>query len=116
MKNVVKENFPQAAFIGHFSHWYDWGCMLYARFIIEEPSQAPNEAVALYNRIWDMAIRAAIREGGVINEHHGVGLKLGRIMRDLYGPAFNVLESLKKVLDPNNIMNPGKMGFPGKGV
>jgi len=45
-----------------------------------------------------------------------VGLKLGRIMRDLYGPAFNVLESLKKVLDPNNIMNPGKMGFPGKGV
>lgn len=116
MKNVVKENFPQAAFIGHFSHWYDWGCMLYARFIIEEPPQDPNEAVALYNRIWDMAIRAAIREGGVINEHHGVGLKLGRIMRDLYGPAFNVLESLKKVLDPNNIMNPGKMGFPGKGV
>ena len=104
------------AFIGHFSHWYDWGCMLYARFIIEEPPQDPNEAVALYNRIWDMAIRAAIREGGVINEHHGVGLKLGRIMRDLYGPAFNVLESLKKVLDPNNIMNPGKMGFPGKGV
>ena len=87
-----------------------------ARFIIEEPPQDPNEAVALYNRIWDMAIRAAIREGGVINEHHGVGLKLGRIMRDLYGPAFNVLESLKKVLDPNNIMNPGKMGFPGKGV
>jgi alkyldihydroxyacetonephosphate synthase len=90
--------------------------MLYARFIIEEPPQDPNEAVALYNRIWDMAIRAAIREGGVINEHHGVGLKLGRIMRDLYGPAFNVLESLKKTLDPNNIMNPGKMGFPGKGV
>ena len=54
--------------------------------------------------------------GGVINEHHGVGLKLGRIMKDLYGPAFHVLESIKKVLDPNNIMNPGKMGFPSKGL
>lgn len=116
MKNVVQDNFPQATFIGHFSHWYDWGCMLYARFIIDEPPKDPNEAVALYNRIWDMAIRAAIKEGGVINEHHGVGLKLGRIMRDLYGPAFKVLESIKKTLDPNNIMNPGKMGFPGKGV
>lgn len=116
MKNVVQDNFPQATFIGHFSHWYDWGCMLYARFIIDEPPQDPNEAVALYNRIWDMAIRAAIREGGVINEHHGVGLKLGRIMRDLYGPAFKVLEDIKRTLDPNNIMNPGKMGFPGKGA
>jgi len=116
MKNVVQDNFPQATFIGHFSHWYDWGCMLYARFIIDEPPKDPGEAVALYNRIWDMAIRAAIKEGGVINEHHGVGLKLGRIMRDLYGPAFKVLESIKKTLDPNNIMNPGKMGFPGKGA
>lgn len=116
MKDVVRENFPQAAFIGHFSHWYEWGCMLYARFIIEAPPKDPHEAIALYNRIWDMAIRAAIREGGVINEHHGVGLKLGRIMKELYGPAFKVLEDIKRVLDPNNIMNPGKMGFPSKGA
>ena len=113
MKNAVKEQFPQATFIGHFSHWYDWGCMLYARFIIDNPPQDAAEAIALYNRIWDVAIRAAIKNGGVINEHHGVGLKLGRIMKDLYGPAFNVLEGIKKTLDPNNIMNPGKMGFQG---
>jgi len=113
MKNAVNEQFPEATFIGHFSHWYDWGCMLYARFIIDNPPQDAAEAIALYNRIWDVAIRAAIKNGGVINEHHGVGLKLGRIMKDLYGPAFNVLEGIKKNLDPNNIMNPGKMGFQG---
>lgn len=116
MKNTVRDNFPQATFIGHFSHWYEWGCMLYARFIIDNPPQDPNEAIALYNKIWDMAIRAAIKEGGVINEHHGVGLKLGRMMKDLYGPAYKVLQDIKKVIDPNNIMNPGKMGFPGKGA
>ncbi len=114
MKKAVTENFPQATFIGHFSHWYEWGAMLYARFIIEEPPEDPREAIALYNNIWDMAIRAAIKEGGVINEHHGVGLKLGRIMPELYGPAFKVLQDIKQVLDPNNIMNPGKMGFKGK--
>jgi alkyldihydroxyacetonephosphate synthase len=113
MKNTVQENFPEATFIGHFSHWYEWGCMLYARFIIDEPPQDPHKALAMYNKIWDMAIRAAIKEGGVINEHHGVGLKLGRIMKDLYGPAFKVLQEMKKALDPNNIMNPGKMGFKG---
>jgi len=113
MKNVVEQNFPQATFIGHFSHWYEWGCMLYARFIIDNPPADANEAVALYNKIWDMAIRAAIKAGGVINEHHGVGLKLGRIMKDLYGPAFKILQDIKQTLDPNNIMNPGKMGFKG---
>ena len=34
-------------------------------------------------------------------------------MKDLYGPAMGVLEGLKRQLDPNNIMNPGKMGFKG---
>ena len=115
MKKVVNENFPQARFIGHFSHWYEWGCMLYARFIFEEKDvpKDPREAAALYNKVWDLAIRAAIANGGVINEHHGVGLKLGRLMKELYGPAMPVLEGIKKQLDPNNIMNPGKLGFKG---
>ena len=115
MKKVVNENFPQARFIGHFSHWYEWGCMLYARFIFEGENVPadPAEAAQLYNRVWDMAIRAAIANGGVINEHHGVGLKLGRLMKELYGPAMPVLEGIKKQLDPNNIMNPGKLGFKG---
>lgn len=111
MKKTVNQHFPEASFIGHFSHWYEWGCMLYARFIVENPPKDPEEATLYYNRIWNLAIRAAIREGGVINEHHGVGLKLGRLMKDLYGPAMDVLTNIKKVLDPNNIMNPGKMGF-----
>ena len=114
MKKTVTENFPEATFIGHFSHWYEWGCMLYARFIVENPPADPQEATLYYNRIWDLAIRAAIKEGGVINEHHGVGLKLGRLMKELYGPAYNVLTGIKATLDPNNIMNPGKMGFSGK--
>ena len=72
-----------------------------------------REAAALYNAVWDKAIRAAIANGGVINEHHGVGLKLGRYVKDLYGTAMPVLEGIKKHLDPNGIMNPGKLGFAG---
>lgn len=31
MKEAVETNFPQARFIAHFSHWYEWGCMVYDR-------------------------------------------------------------------------------------
>lgn len=111
MKRVVEEQFPMARYIGHFSHWYEWGCMLYARFIIDHPPDDAAEAVQLYNRVWDACLRAAMREGGLLNEHHGIGLKLGRLMRELYGPAYDVLEDIKRAIDPGNIMNPGKMGF-----
>ena len=113
MKEAVAKDFPEATFIGHYSHWYEWGCMLYARFIVDKPPEDPEAATAYYNQIWNVAIRAAIANGGVINEHHGVGLKLGRMMKELYGPAFKVLTDIKEVMDPNNIMNPGKMGFKG---
>ena len=111
MKHVIEEEFPMARYIGHFSHWYEWGCMLYARFIVDQPPEDAHEAAQLHNQIWDRCLRAAMKEGGLLNEHHGIGLKLGRLMKELHGPAFGVLEDIKKTLDPNNIMNPGKMGF-----
>lgn len=111
MKKSVEENFSQARFIGHFSHWFEWGAMLYARFIIEAPPEDATEALLLYNDVWNKVLRAALKEGGVLNEHHGVGLKIGRLMKEQYGNAFSLLEGMKKLLDPNNIMNPGKMGL-----
>jgi len=112
MKEVVERKYsPQARFIGHFSHWFDWGCMLYARFIIENPPQDPHEALYLHNSIWNDGLRAAISAGGVLNEHHGIGLKLSRLMPELFGNSFEIFKKMKNVLDPNKIMNPGKMGL-----
>ncbi|MCC9078544.1 FAD-binding oxidoreductase [Litorilinea aerophila] len=98
-------------FIGHFSHWFHWGAMLYSRFIVENPPQEAEEALRLHNRIWSTAMEAVLANGGMINEHHGVGLKLARYMRRQYGSAWPFLLRLKKAIDPNGIMNPGKVGF-----
>ena len=49
--------------------------------------------------------------GGVLNEHHGIGLKLSRLAPELYGNSFEIIKKLKKTLDPNGIMNPGKLGL-----
>ncbi|MCR4424917.1 MAG: FAD-binding oxidoreductase [Firmicutes bacterium] len=111
MKEAVETQFPGVTFIAHFSHWYDWGCMCYDRFILDSPPEDPHEALRLHNAIWNAGVRAAIANGGIINEHHGVGLKLARFMTEQYGSAFQVFEGIKKALDPRGIMNPGKLGL-----
>lgn len=113
MKCVVENEFRQynVRFISHSSHWYEWGAMNYSRFIIDNPPQDPEEALRVHNRIWNMGVRAAMENGGVLNDHHGVGLKLSRLVKEQYGPAMQVLEALKSKLDPNGIMNPYKLGL-----
>ena len=113
MKNAIETNFPHVKFIAHFSHWYEWGCMIYDRFIVEKEyvPEDPAEAMRLHNKIWTLGVRTAIANGGVVNDHHGVGIKLGRLMKEQYGPAMQVFEGLKKSLDPNGIMNPFKLGL-----
>jgi alkyldihydroxyacetonephosphate synthase len=112
-KQAVEENYADwnIKFIGHFSHWFHWGASLYSRFIIEEPPDDAEEAVRLHNRVWNTAMTAVLDNGGMVNEHHGVGLKLSRFMRRQYGDAFPMLERIKDALDPHHIMNPGKVGF-----
>ena len=96
------------SFKAHFSHWYPWGTMMYGRFIIPEGGA---DAVALHDRIWEEGVRAILDAGGVMNDHHGVGLKLAPYMEAQHGPALQTLRRIKEVLDPNGIMNPGKLGL-----
>jgi len=112
-KRTLEERYAayELQYIAHLSHWFPWGVMVYDRFIIEAPPWDPKEALALHNEIWNLAVRTSIACGGVLNEHHGVGLKLARLVREQYGSAFQVLEGLKQSLDPHNVLNPGKMGF-----
>lgn len=112
-KRTLEERYQdwKLQYIAHLSHWYPWGVMVYDRFIVESPPRDPVAALALHNEIWNVAVRTSIACGGILNEHHGVGLKLARLMREQYGSAFQVLEGLKRSLDPHNVLNPGKMGF-----
>ncbi len=92
----------------HFSHWYPWGTMIYGRFVV--PDGGP-QALDLHDRIWRDGVRAILDAGGLINDHHGVGMKLAPYMRRQLGPALDTLKRIKEALDPNGIMNPGKLGL-----
>lgn len=49
--------------------------------------------------------------GGSMEYTHGVGVKLAPLMAAEHGYGLEVMRQIKKTLDPNNIMNPGKMGL-----
>ena len=53
-----------------------------------------------------------IARGATISHHHGIGLNRGRYLPEALGSAFEVLVALKQALDPNGILNPGKLGLP----
>lgn len=112
-KRTIEEGFAAvgARYICHFSHWYPWGGMLYDRFYVDDGPTDLDEALALHDRLWDAAVATSLANGGIINEHHGVGLKLGRFMRPQYGAAFDLMKAVKDAWDPDGIMNPGKLGF-----
>jgi alkyldihydroxyacetonephosphate synthase len=95
----------------HFSHWYDWGTMVYPRFIIPDVSGHPDP-VGLYEAIWRAGVEAIFAAGGVINDHHGVGATLAPFLERQWGAAYGTLLQVKHALDPAGVMNPGKLGFP----
>ena len=49
--------------------------------------------------------------GGSMEYTHGVGVKLAPLMAEEHGYGLEVMRQIKKTLDPNNIMNPGKLGL-----
>jgi len=98
-------------YLAHFSHWYPWGVMVYDQFVVDQPPDDPREALILHNQLWADSARTSIAHGGVLNEHHGIGIKLGWLMKEQYGEAWKTMQAIKDAIDPNGIMNPGKLGF-----
>ncbi len=59
----------------------------------------------------DQIVYKAIDLGGTSTGEHGVGIGKMKFMEREHGTAVDVMRSLKATLDPNGILNPGKI-FP----
>ena len=65
-----------------------------------------EEAERINHRI----VQRALRMGGTCTGEHGVGLHKMQFMIEEHGEdAISVMRSIKHALDPNNLMNPGKI-------
>ena len=71
----------------------------------------PNDTKALENGHLAASdlIRFALSVGGTAAAEHGIGLAKRDFLVEEHGPSVEVMKKIKRVLDPNNILNPGKM-------
>jgi FAD/FMN-containing dehydrogenase len=60
----------------------------------------------------DAVARLAHEFGGAMEYVHGIGVRWGHLMGEELGAGLDMLRAIKRVLDPHNIMNPGKLGLP----
>ncbi len=58
----------------------------------------------------DEIFKTALKLGGTLSGEHGIGLGKLKYMPDQFGAeGMAVMQSIKLALDPNNILNPGKL-------
>ena len=72
----------------------------------------PNSAeeIATVERLSHQMVLRAIELDGTCSGEHGVGLhKMGYLIDEAGAPAVEMMRTIKRALDPKNIMNPGKI-------
>ncbi|GAC1591013.1 MAG: FAD-binding oxidoreductase [Acidimicrobiales bacterium] len=99
----------------HQSHAYGDGACLYFTWAARMPEGTPIGGAAqegLYRQAWDAVTGATLEAGGALSHHHGIGLNRSRFVPTALGDGgMAVLRGLKDTLDPNGILNPGKLGL-----
>jgi len=65
--------------------------------------------MAEVNRLNDAMVRRALAMGGTCTGEHGVGQGKMKFMRAEHGEAVAVMRQIKQALDPQGILNPGKV-------
>lgn len=91
--------------------WSLWGVPEFFSLLIYDVSLGGKRAQERMGKAVDEVIALAQDLGGSMEYCHGVGLKLAHLMEREWGKGLEVLRSLKRTLDPLNIMNPGKLAL-----
>ncbi|MDI1344131.1 MAG: FAD-linked oxidase C-terminal domain-containing protein [Pseudolabrys sp.] len=73
-----------------------------------DPASLPR--IKLLN---ERLVRRALAMQGTCSGEHGIGLGKTQFMREEHGEAVDIMLAIKRALDPDNILNPGKMLGPG---
>ncbi|HEY8394632.1 MAG TPA: FAD-linked oxidase C-terminal domain-containing protein, partial [Thermaerobacter sp.] len=85
----------------------------HAAFMVDP--QDPED-VARAERVNAAIVEYALVRGGTCTGEHGVGLGKKRYLSTEHGSALALMRAIKRALDPNGILNPGKVVDPVAGA
>jgi D-lactate dehydrogenase (cytochrome) len=76
-------------------------------FLVDPAKPEETELAKQFNA---RLVERAIRMEGTCTGEHGVGLgKQGSLRKELGDDVMDVMRDLKRLFDPENLMNPGKV-------
>ncbi|MBT99030.1 MAG: hypothetical protein CL902_10445 [Dehalococcoidia bacterium] len=83
---------------------------LFSMLIVSESGVTSGSRERLGQAV-EQVLELAQDMGGIMEYCHGVGVKLNHLLAREMGVGQEVAQAMKQALDPNNIMNPGKLGL-----
>jgi D-lactate dehydrogenase (cytochrome) len=75
--------------------------------LLFDPTNPAEEKAA--EELAHRMVERALAMGGTVTGEHGIGVGKLKYMEAEHGAAWDVMGQMKRALDPQNIMNPGKM-------
>ena len=110
MVNSMKAVDGAISVSGHFSHFYREGACLYITF-----AGFPKDPMRYYKDTWTAAMEATLGNNGSISHHHGIGYwRIQFMQQELGASGVELLQRIKFALDPNGILNRGKLVEDGR--
>ncbi|ADN50975.1 FAD-binding oxidoreductase [Vulcanisaeta distributa] len=88
--------------LSRITHLYLNGASLYSVVVFRQDED-------VYWRVWREAFSVASNVGATISHHHGTGILKRDFVRAEMGRQYDLLRSIKELIDRNNIMNRGKL-------
>ncbi|NQP33995.1 FAD-binding oxidoreductase [Streptococcus suis] len=94
---------------GHSSHSYLNGTNLYFVYNYNINCEPEDELKVYHHPIQKIIAEEAIKHGGSMCHHHGIGKYRNEWTKDEHGSAYYMLEKLKETFDPNGVMSFGNI-------
>jgi alkyldihydroxyacetonephosphate synthase len=111
----IRSEFPRVGDLtmlgAHSSHSYQTGTNLY--FVYDYTINcSPREEIEVYHKPLNaIIVEEALRAGGSMVHHHGIGKYRTPWVQQEHGSAYYLLSTLKHAFDPEGVMNAGTI-FP----
>lgn len=101
MQNILKRHQVTATLFAHAGHG-----QLHLRPFLD---LADPEHLRIMESLATDLYEAVFQVGGTMSGEHGVGLSRTPFMRRQYGELYPIIAEVKRLFDPQNILNPGKV-------
>lgn len=107
----IRTTYPYAADLtmlgAHSSHSYQTGTNLYFVYDYDIDCEPREEITKYHIPLNAIIVEEALRLGGSMVHHHGIGKYRTQWTEQEHGSAYSILRTLKTAFDPQDIMNKG---------